>query len=103
MARKLWFRFSWDERKNLANRRKHGVSFEAATRIFRDRFVIFEQDREVDGEPRWQAIGKTSGTLLLVAHSYEQDEDEERIHIISARQATPGEEEAYYAQFVAGR
>ena len=96
-------RFSWDERKNHANRRKHGVSFEAATRVFRDRFVIFEQDREVEGEARWQAIGKASEALLLVAHTYEQDDDEERIRIISARKATPGEAEAYHAQFYPGR
>jgi uncharacterized DUF497 family protein len=95
-------RFSWDERKNRANRRKHGVSFEAATRVFRDRFVIFNQDREVEGEARWQAIGKASEALLLVAHTYEQDDDEERIRIISARKATPGESEAYHAQFHAG-
>jgi len=100
-------RFSWDERKNRANRRKHGVSFEAATRVFRDRFVIFEQDREVEGEARWQAIGRASPNtneelLLLVAHTYEQDDDEERIRIISARKATPGESEAYHAQFHAG-
>ena len=96
-------RFSWDERKNHANRRKHGVSFEAATRVFRDRFVIFEQDREVEGEARWQAIGKANkALLLLVAHTYEQDDDEERIRIISARKATPGEAEAYHAQFYAG-
>jgi uncharacterized DUF497 family protein len=99
-------RFSWDERKNRANRRKHGVSFEAAMRVFRDRCVIFEQDREVEGEPRWQAIGNTSPDkselLLLVAHTYEQDGNEERIRIISARQATAGEAEAYHAQFYAG-
>lgn len=96
-------RFSWDERKNRANRRKHGVSFEAATRVFRDRFVIFQQDREVDGETRWQAIGKASETvLLLVAHAYEENVDEERIRIISAREATRAETEAYFAQFHAG-
>jgi len=96
-------RFSWDERKNRANRRKHGVSFEAATRVFRDPFVIFEQDREIEGDERWQAIGRADEVvLLLVAHGYEQENDEERIRIISARKATPGEAEAYYAQFRAG-
>jgi hypothetical protein len=93
-------RFSWDERKNRANRRKHGVSFEAAMRVFRDPFVIFEQDREMEGEPRWQAIGRANEVLLLlVAHSYEQDDEKERIRIISARKATPAEAEAYHAQF----
>lgn len=96
-------RFSWDRQKNRANRRKHGVSFETATRVFRDPFVIFQQDREVDGEPRWQAIGKASElVLLLVAHAYEEDE-EERIRIISARRATRGEEEVYFEQFGASR
>ena len=97
----------WDERKNRANRRKHGLSFETARGVFRDQFVIFEQDREVEGEARWQAIGRaspgTSPVLLLVAHTYEQDDDEERIRIISARKATPCESEAYHAQFHAGR
>jgi uncharacterized DUF497 family protein len=45
-------RFTRDEGKNRANRRKNGVSFENATRVFRDPHLIFEQDREVDGEPR---------------------------------------------------
>ena len=27
-------RFEWDEEKNLANRRKHGISFEEAFTIF---------------------------------------------------------------------
>lgn len=92
--------FIWDEQKNRANRRKHGVSFEAATRVFRDPFVIFPQDREADGEPRWQAIGKAGDTvLLLVAHAYEEDNEEETIRIISARRATAREEEVYFGQF----
>jgi uncharacterized DUF497 family protein len=98
-------RFSWDERKSRANWRKHGVSFETTTLVFRDPFILFAQDREVDGEPRWQAIGRLNeSVLLLVAHAYEYDEetDEERIRIISARKATAREEEAYYAQFRAG-
>jgi hypothetical protein len=80
------------------------VGFEAATRVFGDPFVIFEQDREVDGDLRWQAIGKASeAVLLLVAHAYKEEDDEERIQIISARKATAREAEAYYAQFHEGR
>ncbi|HUH62047.1 MAG TPA: BrnT family toxin [Terracidiphilus sp.] len=97
-------RFSWDERKNRANRRKHGVSFENATRVFRDRFIILLQDREAEGELRWQAIGKArDSVLLLVAHTYEEDDEEERIRIISAREATPREAASYYAQFESHR
>lgn len=96
-------RFSWDERKNRANLRKHGVSFEAARLAFADPFVIFEQDRESDNEVRWQAIGKVSGkTLLLVAHTYEDDEGEETTRIISARRAATRESEIYNRQFYPG-
>jgi uncharacterized DUF497 family protein len=96
-------RFNWDERKNRANRRKHGVSFEVATLVFRDPFVVFEQDRDVDGESRWQAIGRIQGkALLLVAHIYEEDDGDETIRIISARRAAIEEREAYLRQFHPG-
>jgi uncharacterized DUF497 family protein len=49
--------YSWDERKNRANRKKHGVSFEMASLVFDDPLHISVQDREVDGEARWQTIG----------------------------------------------
>lgn len=95
--------FSWDERKNRANRRKHHVSFETATRVFHDPFVILEQDRDVEGEPRWQAVGKVNeAVLLLVAHAYEEEDGEETIRIISARRAAGYEQQAYFDQFAPG-
>jgi uncharacterized DUF497 family protein len=96
-------RFTWEERKNRANRRKHGVSFETATLVFADSFVLFEQDREVESETRWQTIGKVSEQiLLLVAHTYEEDEGDETIRILSARRAAKPEEEVYSRQFDPG-
>ena len=96
-------RFSWDERKNRANRRKHGVSFETATRVFEDPLVIFEPDREVDAEARWQAIGRVEEhILLLVAHTHEEDDGEETIRIISARRATARERETFHARSRSG-
>jgi uncharacterized protein len=96
-------RFGWDERKSRANRRKHGVSFEAAAFVFRDPFVVFKRDRDVDGEPRWQAIGRVKGqALLLVAHIYEEGDGDETIRIISARRAAIEEREAYLRQFYPG-
>jgi len=79
------------------------VSFETATLVFSDPFVIFEPDREVDGEERWQAVGRVDEQiLLLVVHTHEEHEDEETIRIISARRAAKREEEAYYRQFDPG-
>ena len=86
--------FAWNERKNRANKRKHGVSFETASLVFGDPHHLTRQDREVDGEPRWQTIGIVNGVhLLLVAHTV-SDYDEE-IRIISARKATRSERSTY--------
>ncbi|CAN5361524.1 hypothetical protein BH10PSE6_BH10PSE6_14590 [soil metagenome] len=55
--------FEWDEAKNRSNQRKHGVSFEIATRVFADPFALTEQDRIEGGEMRWQTIGTVGGFL----------------------------------------
>jgi uncharacterized protein len=90
-----WF-FAWDEGKNRINRRKHGFSFESAARIFEDPNVISYVDRLVDGEERCHAIGGAGGiALLLVVHAVEEENDEEKIRIISARKANPRERALY--------
>jgi hypothetical protein len=33
-------RFEWDERKNLANQRKHGIDFQTACLVFDDPFAL---------------------------------------------------------------
>jgi uncharacterized protein len=86
--------FTWDERKNRANERKHGISFETAILVFDDPYQLTYQDREIEGEPRWQTIGMVSGVhMLLVAHIV--DEDEGLIRILSARKATRRERSIY--------
>jgi uncharacterized DUF497 family protein len=90
--------FIWDERKNRANQRKHGISFETAILVFDDPYQISTQEREVEGELRWQTIGVMKGIqILLVAHTVSESVDEEVIRIISARKATP-QERSIYAQ-----
>ena len=86
--------FTWDEHKNRVNQRKHGISFETAISVFDDPFHVSRQDREKDGEARWQTIGMIRGVqVLLVAHTVE-DEDNV-IRILSARKATPSERRIY--------
>jgi uncharacterized DUF497 family protein len=80
-------RFEWDDNKERVNRAKHGVSFETAMEVFQDPGLITRQDREVEGERRWQTIGYAKG-VLTVAHTAGADEI---IRILSARRATPGE------------
>jgi len=93
-------RFEWDEAKNLSNRRKHGVSFEEASQVFRDPLYVSVQDRVEDGELRWQTMGRVEEVLLLtVAHTVREERDDGRsvevIRIISARPATRKERRRY--------
>jgi uncharacterized DUF497 family protein len=78
--------FAWDEFKNRTNRRKHGVSFETATRVFQDPQAVSYLDRMVDGEQRWHTIGLAGGiAVLLVVHVNEEEDGEEEIRIVSAQ------------------
>jgi len=89
-------RFEWEEEKNRCNLAKHKVSFETAIAVFDDPFALSVQDRVVDGEERWQTAGLIDGVILLiVAHTWEDDDGEEVIRLISARKATGSERQAY--------
>lgn len=89
-------RFEWDEAKNGLNLIKHGISFEAAALVFDDPHALNYQDREIEGEERWQTMGVIGGSVtILVAHTYRQEDGEEVIRMISARKATSSERRAY--------
>lgn len=88
-------RFVWDERKNAANKARHGVAFETAARVFDDPLHLSIQDRIEEGEERWQTLGMIDSVVVVVAHSWFEDEDGEVIRIISARKATRRERLAY--------
>ena len=90
--------FAWDENKNRINRRKHGVSFQAALRVFEDPRAVSYVERVVEGQERWHTIGLAGViTVLLVVHTVEEDNGEEKIRIISARKAGPSECALYEA------
>ena len=90
-------RFEWDSKKNLTNIRKHGVSFEEAQEVFDDPLHIALLDHRFGYfEERWITIGRTEKRRLIVAaHLYFDDEGEEVIRIISAREATRNERRQY--------
>ena len=94
------FRFEWDEAKDRVNRRKHGISFQEAARVFLDPHHLSIQDRHEGGEERWQTIGTVAGLItLLVAHTWTEIDEQggvvEVIRIISARRATKVERRRY--------
>ena len=90
-------KFVWDESKNISNKQKHGVSFEQAREIFSDPLHLSTLDERFSYfEERWITIGITQKQyILVVVHLYFDDDDEEIIRIISARNATIHERRQY--------
>ena len=90
-------RIDWDPNKSRSNQREHGASFETAALVFDDSNQLSLQDRYEGGEERWQTIGLVNGiAVLIVAHTFSDDDGEEIIRIISARKATPRERRRYH-------
>jgi uncharacterized DUF497 family protein len=89
-------RFEWDEKKNAADRRKHGVSFAEAKTAFLDEDARVIPDPEhSDQEKRFVLLGLSiSVRVLVVCHCYREDGDV--IRIISARKADRDEIEQYH-------
>ena len=90
--------FSWDARKALGNLRKHGVSFEEAATVFSDPEGLDWDDFEHSlSERRSTRIGfSLSGRILFVVYMIRKLKNEkETIRIVSARQATRKERQAY--------
>ena len=86
--------FEWDKLKNLANIRKHGVSFSEAKSVFYDPNArVIEDKKHSREEERFIIIGCSQKLhVLTVCHCVR---DEEIIRIISARKATKKEIESY--------
>ena len=92
--------FIWDAEKEELNVTKHGVSFESAQQVFFDPYLLVVEDREMDDEMRYHAIGHTAaGPLLLTVFVDRSDDKKEIIRIISAREAEKYEQRAYARQF----
>lgn len=89
-------RFVWDERKNRANRRKHGITFEEAETVFYDeRAREYSDPDHSESEQRFILLGMSRRLrVLVVCLCYR--ESESIIRIISARKANRHEEEEYW-------
>lgn len=85
-------RFDWDEQKNQANIRKHGLDFRDAWEIFTMPMLIAPDDREEYGEERWIGVGLLK-TIVAVVIYVERTEDV--IRIISLRKALSHERTEY--------
>jgi len=87
--------FEWDERKAVANAKKHGASFDEAKSVFVDERakLIADPDHSED-EGRFVLLGLSSVLrLLLVCHCCRAEGNV--IRIISARRASAHESKSY--------
>ena len=88
--------YEWDPEKDLANRKKHGISFAEASTVFLDPLAAtVPDDRYSVEEFRFRTTGYTATErLVIVAHTDRGD----RIRIITAREAKPKERRQYEQQ-----
>ena len=114
--------FEYDEEKNKANIKKHGISFRNAARVFfdYDRIEMYDEENSRE-EDRYDTIGDISAgnstiignvnrsdqhmdDILFVVYTeriYRKDNDKplEITRLISARMATSFERGLYYGKY----
>lgn len=88
--------FEWDSKKAVDNLAKHGVSFDEASTVFGDplALTIDDSDHSV-GEYRFVTIGLSDRQRFIVVVSTDR---EDRVRIISAREATREERNQYESE-----
>jgi uncharacterized DUF497 family protein len=84
--------FEWDAAKEQANRKKHGLDFRTAAKVFLDPYLIEFEDDTAPEEERFNAIGLVEGRILFVTYTIRGD----IVRIISARGAEPHEKRKYH-------
>ena len=83
---------TWDDKKNDANIKKHGVAFEDAVSVVLNPLSLFNLNPHPD-EIRYQYLGFSDNSLLLYVVTVEASD--QAIRIISARGATKKERHTY--------
>jgi uncharacterized DUF497 family protein len=82
--------FEWDPKKSIANRKKHGIDFETAKRLWAD-----DNRAEVHAphpvEDRWILIGKKDNKIWTAIFTLRGN----TIRIISVRRSREKEENLY--------
>lgn len=89
-------RFEWDSKKEKANLKKHGISFDEARTVFFDENAIqFYDPDHSESKVRFLLLGMSFKLrVLIVCHCFR--ESETLIRVISARKADQKEERDYW-------
>ena len=91
--------FTWTEEKNQLNKRKHGFFLSEIVDVFDDPHLleIYDVEHSSLDEDRYISIGCFHDTVILFVVTVDKVDSD--IQIISAREATPKEQEAYYDHY----
>ena len=86
--------YEWDLDKATRNLKKHQVSFDEAKTVFLDPFALtFDDPEHSSEEARFITVGTSEKSrILFVSHA---DRGEDRVRVISARNATKSEADGY--------
>jgi uncharacterized DUF497 family protein len=90
--------YTWNDEKNRENKRKHGFYLNEITGVFNDPHLLelYDPAHSSLDEERYICIGCLRNTMLYVITT---DTLQGNTQIISARKATPKEENAYYEHY----
>ena len=91
--------FTWTEEKNQLNKKKHGFYLSDITSVFDDPHLleIYDAAHSSLDEDRYISIGCFHDAVILFVVTV--DKTDGNIQIISAREATTKEQEAYYDHY----
>jgi uncharacterized protein len=67
--------FEWDDRKNIENIKKHGISFEKAQDAFDDpkRIIALDLDHSTKNENRYYCFAKLDNGVITVRFTCRKD------------------------------
>ena len=90
----MGLKFEWDKQKASSNLKKHDVSFDEASTVFKNPLAnVFNDEEHSGNEDREYIIGRSSFQQLLIVFFTERARD--LIRIFSARKITKIERRDY--------
>jgi uncharacterized DUF497 family protein len=91
--------FTWTEEKNQFNKKKHGFYLSEIVDVFDDPHLLefYDAAHSSVDEDRYISLGRFHDTVILFVVTVDKIYGDTQI--ITARKATPKEQEIYYAHY----
>ena len=91
--------YTWTEKKNRLNKKKHGFYLSDIIDVFDDPHLLefYDTAHSSLDEDRYINFGRFHDTVILFVITVDKNNGDTQI--ITAREATPKEQEAYYEHY----